>query len=366
MKKGLFHKLDRNANLTTLVIIPFIFLSLYFGFIASDRYISEAIVTIKENSSVPATLDIGLLGIGKPTGLEDEQIMKAYLLSADMMDFLNEKIDLKAHYQDSKIDWISSLPANATREEHLEYYRDHTDLYLDEVSGLLSIEVQAFKPDFARLLLNTMLQNAEQVLNRIFHSLAVAQYEFVEEQLEKTQDSLKTAKQRLLEYQNQHQIFSPEQQGQSLTAIMDVLEAELSQEKTKLKQILGFQKANSPQVIASKERIRALTEQINDEKQRLTGEGDTELSDLMSQFINLQVDLEFAKDAYASALAALEQSRAETAKQMKYLVVVSKPSLAEEAKYPDRYYILVTALIVLLMLYGIARMTFSTIREHKD
>ncbi|MBL3599983.1 MAG: sugar transporter [gamma proteobacterium endosymbiont of Lamellibrachia anaximandri] len=366
MAKSMFIKLDRSASLLTLVIIPFALLVLYYSLVASDRYTSEAIFTIKENGNSSNSLDIGLLGIGNPSGLEDERIMKEYLISGDMLAFLDKELGHRAHYQKSSADWFSALPVDATREEYLEYYRDHIDVYFDELSGLLFVEVQAFERDYAKQLLETVLQHAEGVVNEISHRLAMAQYEFVEQQLVKTQESLKISKQRLLEFQNRYQIFSPEQQGQSLTAIMDIMEGELSQEKAKLKQLLGFQKSNSPQVIASKERIRALTEQIIDEKRRLIGEGDEELNDLMVKFTNLQLDLEFTKDAYASALAALAQSRAEASKKMKHLVVISKPSLADEAKYPERVYILVTALIVLLMLFGIVRMTITTIREHQD
>ncbi len=366
MAGNIFAKLDRYANLLTIVVIPFVLLSLYYELVASDRYTSEAIFTIKENGSSAGGLDIGLLGIGNASGLKDERIMKEYLISGDMLAFLDKTLDNRAHYQGGDADWLSALSADATREEYLEYYRDHIDVYFDEVAGLLFVEVQAFEREYARRLLETMLHHAERVVNDMSHELSMAQVEFVEQQLIKAQGSLKTAKQHLLAFQNKYQIFSPEQQGQALTAIMDTMAAELSQEKAKLKQILGSQKSDSPQVIATQERIRALTEQIRDEQRRLIGKGDRVLNDLMDEYTNLQLDLEFAKDAYASTLGALEQARAEASKKMKHLVIVSKPSLAEEAKYPDRFYILVTALIVLLMVFGITRMTISTIREHHD
>ncbi len=367
MANKFFAKLDRKANLLTIVIIPFSLLLLYYGLFASDRYTSEAIFTIKEtDNSSSSSLELGLLGIGNSGSLEDERIMKEYLISGDMLALLDKEENLRAHYQLNGVDWFSSLPSDATREDYLEYYRDHVDIYLDETSSLLYVEVQAFEREYARTLLEAMLQNIESKGNEMSHRLAMAQYEFVEQQLIKSQILLKAAKQKMVTFQNKYQMFSPEQEGQSLTAIMDALAAELSQEKTKLKQILGSQKRNAPQVFATQERIRALSEQIVDEKLRLVGEGDEELNDLIVEFTNLQLDVEFTNNAYTSTLVALEQARAEASKKMKHLVIVSHPSLADEAKYPDRFYILVTALIVLLMLYGITRMTISTIKEHQD
>ena len=366
MANDFLAKLDRKANLLNLVIIPFVLVSIYYGLIASDRYISETIFTIKETGNSSSNLDIGLLSLGSSSGVEDERIIKEYLQSSDILKFLDQELKHKTHFQNGEIDWFSALPDDATEEKYLEYYRDHVGVYFDEISGLLFVEVQAFEREYARHMLKAMLAHIEGVVNKISNRLARAQYEFVEQQLVKAQGSLKIAKENLLKFQNKYQIFSPEQQGQALSAIMDTLEAELSQEKAKLNQLLGFQKNDSPQVIVAQERIRALSEQILDEKRRLIGEGDNEVNDLMVEFTNLQLDLEFAKDAYAATLGALEQSRAESSKQIKHLVIVSEPSLADEAKYPDRYYILVTAAIVLLMIFGIVRMAITTIREHQD
>jgi len=365
MTKNLLKKLDHNAGLLNMVVIPFLLLVFYYGLIASDRYVSQATYIIKENGANVSNLDIGLLGLGGTSGLEDEHVMEEYLVSADMLELLNKELGHKAHFQNNA-DGLSALSEDTTKEEYLEYYRKHVDVYFDDASGLMRIEVQAFERDYAKKLLEVMLQYAEDFVNDISHRLAMVQYEFVEQQLTKAKDTLKIAKQKLLAFQNQYQIYSPEQKGQSVSAILDGLEAELSQEQATLKQILGSQKISSPQVVVSKERIRALSEQIEDERQRLTGEGGMQINQLMAEYTNLQLDFEFAKDGYASALAALEYSRAEASKKVKHLVVVTKPTLADEAKYPDKSYILFTALVILLMLFGIVRMTISTIKEHQD
>jgi capsular polysaccharide transport system permease protein len=358
--------IEKHANFRNIVLIPFVLFGLYYGLIASDRYTSDAIVTIKENTSSGSGLDFGVLGIAAGSGQEDELIMKEYLLSADMLQYLNETIGHREHFTESKVDWFSSLSSGATREEYLKYYQNHVNIYLDELSSLLFIEVQAFDAPYAQEILQTILDRSEFAVNTFSQRLAKAQYEFLEIQLGVAQESLKNAKQNLLEFQNRYQIFSPEHEGESLSSILDVLGGELSKERANLKELLGVQKSTSPQVLASKERIRALQEQIQDERKKLVGEGDEQLNEVMAEYTNLQLELEFAKNAYTSTLASLGQAKAEASKKMKSLVVVSKPSLAEDAMYPDRTYILVTSLILLLMVFGIVRMTVSTIKEHLD
>ena len=358
--------IEKHASFRNVVLIPFLILSIYYGLIASDRYTSEAIVTIRENSSNASGLDFGVLGIASGSGQEDERIMKEYLHSADMLDHLNSSLLLKKHYSESGADWFSALSSSATREEYLEYYRNHLNIFFDEVSALLFVEVQAFDAPYAQQMLQEILDQSEYAVNTFSQRLAKAQYEFLEDQLLVAQESLKSAKQNLVEFQNQYQIFSPEHEGESVSSILDVLEGELSKERAKLKELLSVQKASSPQVLSSKQRIQALIDQIADERQRLVGEGDKQLNEIMAEYTNLQLELEFAKNAYASTLAALEQAKADASKKMKTLVVVSTPSLAEEAIYPDRTYILLTAFIVLMMLFGIVKMTISTIKEHID
>lgn len=361
-----FSALEKYANYRYLIILPMLLLVVYYGLIASDRYTSQATFTVMENNSTADGFDIGLFGIGRGGGLDDERIIREYILSLDMLGFLDREVALKAHYQSDSADFLSRLSSRATQEEYLEYYLERISVDFDETSGLLIVEVQAFDAEFAVRMLSAVLKQTEAVVNDISQQLAQAQSDFLVSQLSTSEVSLKSAKQALLVFQNNNQVFSPEQEGESLTGIMAQLETSLIEEKTKLSQLLGFQKSDAPQVLATKERIRAINEQIVSEKARLVGDREGAVNDLLAEYTNLQLDLEFAKNAYATTLAALEGAKAEASKKLKHLIVVSRPSLAEEAKYPDKTNILITALMILTMLFGILRMAISTVREHRD
>lgn len=366
MVKINLRKLDRLLSARNIILIPFMLLSLYYGIIAADRYTSQATFTIMENGVASSGIDIGFLNLGNASNLEDERIIREYILSVDMLEFLESDMSLKSHYQGAMGDVISRLWANATKEEYYDYYLNHISVDFDEKSGLLLVEVQAFEREFAVAMLNAMLRKTESVVNDISQQLARAQSDFLELQLVSAQDALKNAKQKLLSFQNKYQVFSPELEGKSIAGILDQLDGSLTEEKAKLNQLLAYQKSDAPQVVASKERIRALTEQILSEKARLIGEGGGTINGLMSEYTNLRLELEFAEKAYSATLASLELAKAEASKKLKHLIVVSKPTLAEESKYPERSYISITALIMLTMLYGIVRMTITTILEHQD
>lgn len=366
MAKHYLSKVDAYAKFSNIVVIPFFLVVFYYVLLASDRYISESTFTVMEIENTASNLGFGLLKLGGASGYEDERIIKEYIISLDLLLYLDKEIKLREHYQSSGADFFSSLSDSATQEEFLEYYRDHIDVSFDEMSGLLRLEVQAFNRDYAANLLKIILAKAENKVNEINHELAIAQYKFVDKQMYDSKAALKLAKKKLLSFQNKHQIFSPEFQGQSLALITETLESDISREKANLKMLRNVQNDSSSSVILSRERIKALTSQLVDEKRKLTGESDTELNSIMMEYTDYKLEFEFATEAYAAALLMLDKARSDSAKKLKHMIVVSVPSYADEAKYPDKPYILITVLMVLLMTFGVIRMSVTTVREHLD
>ena len=88
------------------------------------------------------------------------------------------------------------------------------------------------------------------------------------------------------------------------------------------------------------------------------------MSELDAQFREIQFNLEFVTNIYKSNMAQLEQARLQAVQRLKYLVVVTTPSLADASLYPDRPYIIGTAVIVLLMIFFVVSLLAAIIREH--
>lgn len=367
MNKSILKRLRRAASIVNVVVIPIMVISAYYVFVASERYVSKAVFSIKEADSSRSMPNLGLLGIASSPSHYDHLLVKEYIESPDMLMYLDSEVGLKDHYSNSDIDWISSLGEDPTREEFLEYYRQHIGVIFDEASGLMHVEVQAFNPVYATRLLNVLLQQVESNVNLISHNLMTAQYEFVSNQVINSQNALKRAKQKLIEFQNKNKTFSPELMGGAINSTMMTLEGELTSEEVVLKELSTTYKESSPAVSKVKERVRALKQQIDEERQRLISKDDGgELNLIIAEYTDLQLDLDFAKKYYASTLESLEIARADASRKLKYLVTVSKPTMADEPTYPDKPYIIVTVSLILMMLYGIVRMVHMTIMEHLD
>jgi capsular polysaccharide transport system permease protein len=339
---------------------------IYFGFIASDRYVSRADIVVKQSDQIKMLPDaLSMLGLGG-SNHEDVLLIQDYLKSADLLAKLDKELDLKAHYQSHKVDFFSRLPNDVSREQFLKYYREHLSLHLDDLSGVLTIELQAFDPAYGQVVVNQMLKESEGFINRLGHQVALEQLSFVEKEVDRSYQRLQSEKAKVLEFQNTHHLISPESSSTTRMGVVSQIEAQLAQQQAQLKQLQSYMKESAPSVVSVQARVNALTEQLVQEKSKLTGVDKDAMNEVTASYMDVETQATLAADLYKTGLMSLEQARIEAYRKLKHLLVISKPTLAEEAEYPRRLYNLVTVGVLLCLLYGLIVMGLATLREHQD
>ncbi|MGL6369962.1 sugar transporter [Aeromonas hydrophila] len=348
------------------VVVCFSLAALYYGTIASDRYVSQASLIIKQADQLKMMPDaLSMLGLGG-SNHQDVLVIQDYLKSWDMLETLDKQLHLKKHFQSDNADFFSRLPADASREEFLAFYRDHLTVSLDELSGVLTVSLQAFEPEYAKQVVALMLKESEGFINRLSRQVAVEQLKFVESQVARSHERLLSEREKMLAFQNQHQLMSPEATSTAMMGVVSELEAELVRQDAELKRLQIYMNPNAPDVVAVKDRVDALTRQLAQEKQRLTGSEKQALNEVNADYQAVQVQTQLAADVYKTGLVSMEQARVEAYRKLKHLLVVSQPSLAEQAEYPRRLYNLATIGVLLCLFYGLVVMGLATLREHQD
>lgn len=338
----------------------------YFGFIASDRYVSRADIVIKQADQIKMLPDaLSMLGIGG-SNHEDVLLIQDYLKSADLLRKLDKELGLKAHYQSHKVDYFSRLPEDVSQEDFIEYYRDHLTLRLDELSGVLTIELQAFDPAYGQRVVSLMLKESESFINKLGHQVALEQLAFVEKEVNRAYQRVQDEKAKVLDFQNKHNLISPESTSSARLGVVSQIEGELASQQAQLKQLQSYMKDTAPAVISVKARTEALTEQLAQEKARLTGTDQNAMNEVTARYMDVQTQATLAADIYKTGLISLEQARVEAYRKLKHLLVISQPTLAEDAEYPRRLYNLATIGVILCLLYGLIVMGLATLREHQD
>lgn len=196
--------------------------------------------------------------------------------------------------------------------------------------------------------------------------MAIEQTAFAEKQLSDAQVELEKAKNDVLNYQNRNQILDPESSARALNSLIAGLEANLSALRTEERQLLSYLNPTAPQVVSLRSQIKAVEQQVAQERAKLTSPTNNRLNSQALQFEQIKADAKFAEEKYKMALTALEKARLETARKMKNLIIISSPFKAEEALYPRKVYIIATSLVFLLIFYGFVQLILAVIRDHKD
>ncbi|MCS7231517.1 MAG: capsule biosynthesis protein [Elusimicrobiota bacterium] len=347
-----------------IVIIPLILISLYYLVIASDKYVSEAKITIKSTGESSAKLSFGPFTFGSSLAREDAYFLKEYIHSYDMLNYLEENLKIRTLYTNPKIDFWSRLDKDATQEEFFEYYKDQVKIIFDEISSVLTIKVKAFTPEDAKRINEAILEQCERYLNSVSNKIAREQMNFIEKELQSTNQRVNQAKQVLMKFQNTHKVLDPTQEAQAILATIAQLESQLVNKEAELKTLKTYLSENAFQVQVLKQQIVSLKEEIEKEKARLLGPGDTKLNRLMMEYLTLKLQTDFLTDVYKATLSSFENTRVEASRKIKTLMIIQAPNLPEEALYPKRGYMIFLSLILSLLTYGIAVLVVGIIKEH--
>ena len=350
-----------------ICFISIIFVTFYWNFLATDRYVSKANVILESPQIASPTLSFESLMAGSHANHSDMLLLRDYLLSVDMLNKLDAKFDLRQHFSDSQVDFLSRLIAkDVTVEELHEYYLKRISAELDSYAGVLRIKVTAFDPVMAQNIASFLLLEGEQQMNAMGQRLAEEQVSFLETQVEKLALRFDAARAALLDYQNQNGLVSPTSTVESINAVVARLDGELASLNAKRMALLSYQDPRSSEVKRIQAEINALEQQINYERGRMAQEAGGALNVLSSEYQSLELRAQFAQDSYSGALMALENTRIEAARKLKQVSVLQSPTLAEYSSEPRRLYNTIVFSVVAMLVALIAQMMVLIIKDHKD
>jgi len=340
---------------------------IYWGLIASDRYVSEArIVVDRTDLAKSQNADfLSLVTGGKNDN--DLMLLREHLRSVDMLNKLDEKLDLRSHYSDKRYDFLSRMWFKDASQEFLHrHFLSRVSIEMDNLSGVLRIRTQAYTPDMARSITMSLVEEGEMFMNEMAHRLARAQVEFLEKQVAQLGDRVLAARSAVLEYQGAKGLVSPQATIESIASIVANLEAKIADLKARRQAMLGYLSPNVPEISQITLQIDALEKQLHEEQARLASPKGLTLSRTAEEFQRLQMEVEFAQDLYKSALVALETGRVEATRILKKVSVLQSPTMPQYPLEPRRIYNMVVFAISVLVITGIAQMLVAIIRDHKD
>ncbi|RMB12461.1 capsular polysaccharide transport system permease protein [Eilatimonas milleporae] len=348
------------------VLVAVALVAAYYFFLASNRYVTESQVYVRSMMPTAQVMpNLPMLPSANPQ-MQDALLLREYIHSKDMLVHLDTVLGLNDHFSGRDWDIFSRMDSAPTREGFLSYYRDRVELILNPDSGILTIRVQGFTPDYSLALSQEINKEAEAFINRVGQSIAAEEIGFIEGELDRARGNLADVRRRLLAFQNENQLLDPGVTTAARQMAINELEAELVRLSADEKSLASYLNEDAPQIVTLRDRIAATQAQLGVERAKLTSEEAQSLNDVAADFQELKMELEFASDIYQTALISIEKARVDAYRKLKHLVVVQSPALPDEALYPRGLYNTATVFVVLSLVYGIAVMLIATIREHRD
>ncbi|SFG19357.1 chain-length determining protein [Neptunomonas qingdaonensis] len=338
----------------------------YWMLFASDRYISQTNIVLESPQISAPTLNVRNILSGSG-GHGDMLLLRDYLLSVDMLKKVQVNNDFREHFSNKKIDFLSRLAdQNVSLEELHQYYLKQISVELDEYANVLRIKVNAFTPMVANGIANFLLSEGERHMNAMGQRLAAEQVNFLEAQVVALSENFEKARQALLDYQNKYGLISPTDTVESLSAVVAGLEGQLSNLQSNRTALVSYQSRKSPDVVKMDSQIAAIKTQIAIERARMAQQSGDALNVKSADYQSLELKMQFAKESYSGALAALENTRIEAARKLKQISVLQSPTFPEYPVEPRRIYNSVTFGLIAIFLSLIVQMIMLIIKDHRD
>jgi capsular polysaccharide transport system permease protein len=345
--------------------IPTLLGAIYYGFVASDFYISESKFVIHSNEVRSASaIDTLLPSTFGSFSARELYVVQAYVLSHDAMDRLNADLNILEYYQDEDIDYFSRLPQQVSREQAFAYYQDLLEVIVDSQSGVATMLLRAPTPELAQIFSRALLEYSEEVVNNLSDRAQIDQIAFASSEVDSAEAKVIETRLELQSLQRQLDEFNPLESASGVSSIRMELESELVRARTELEASEPILQPNAHQLVVLRNKIASLERQIASEKDRLVDEEDGALNVSAARFEALAFEKEFAEQRYASALQFLEASRVEALQQGRYLSVLSTPSLPEEPTFPRRIFGILTVFGISFFVFSIGGITVAVVREH--
>jgi capsular polysaccharide transport system permease protein len=289
-----------------------------------------------------------------------------------MIEAAAEALPLAAMYNRPQRDFVFRLGEDRPVEDVVAYWNWMTDISFDPSTGIVRFEARAFTPEDARAIAAFVLAESTRIVNDLSEQAREDGIRVARSAVTEAEDRLRQARRAMREFRNVQQEIDPAENASATLGLVAALEQELARARVELDSELSLVGEQSPRVNQLRQRITSLEKQIAQERSRLgagaaaAAEGEEgRFASVISEYEERKVDLEFAQNAYTSALAAFEQAQIEARRQSRFLAPHIEPTLSVEPQYPQRALLSLAILGLLTVGWAVALLIVYNIKERR-
>lgn len=355
------------------VVLPSLGAAAYLYFVAADQYASRMSFSIRGNENASPVSFLGALSQTVTLGGTDAEIVYEFVRSQQMVEAASAALPLREMYNLPQRDMVFRLGESYSIEGLTRYWNRVNTISFDGASGIVQFEARAFDPQSAQAVTSFVLGESTRMVNEISIQARDDAVEVARSVLDQAEDRLRAARRKIRSFRDYEQALDPSQDARAAMELTAALRLQRVEAEIELDSYLSLVGPRGPRVPALRQRIASLEERIAEEE-RLVGAGAggaseggerRRFADLMGEYEELQVDLEFAQNAYVSALTSYEQAQVEARRQIRFLSPHVSPTLSVEAEYPQRTLIAIAIFVILTVAWSVLFLIAYNIRDRR-
>lgn len=359
-------KISKLALVT--VVIPTALAILYFGFLASDVYISESRFVVRSpDKPAPSGLGVILKSAGFTTAGDEVYAARTFVQSRDALRQLDRNGAVREAYGSDTVslfDRFAPMGYSDSFESLFKYFHGKVTVDTDAATSISTLTVRAFTPRDASRFNAQLLDMAEATVNQLNERGRKDLVAYAETEVANARRHATEAAVALAAYRNQAGVVDPEKQAAVQLQMVSKLQDELIATKTQLIQLRTYTPQN-PQIAVLQTKIGSLNREIADQMKQVAG-GSKSLAGTAVRYQRLLVESSVAEKQLASALASLEQARNEALRKQAYVERIVSPNTPDAPLEPKRWRGILATFVASLLTYAICRMLLAALLEHRD
>lgn len=356
----------KNWLFLAVVVVPTLIAVAYYGFLASDVYVSESKFVVRSPDK-PSVSGLGVIlkGAGFANSGDELYAAQSYATSRDALRALNRNGAFEKAYTRPEISIVDRYnPFNGRRsfESLYKYFQDKVGLGTDSSSSITTLAVRAYTPEDAQKFNEQLLEMSEATVNKLNDRGQRDLVHYAEAEVADAKAKSQETAAALAAYQNRSGVVDPQKQAAAQMEMVSKLQDNLIAAKAELAQLERYAPEN-PRIPVLRTQIGSVQGEINRQLGVVVG-NNRSLAAAAVRFQRLQLENDFAGKQLAAALASLEQARSETQRQQAYVERIVQPNLPDQSLEPRRLRGIFATFALSLLIYGILRMLLAGVREH--
>ncbi|PSS59514.1 hypothetical protein C6558_37930 [Ensifer sp. NM-2] len=360
-----------------LVLFPSLVVLLYYLFVASDVYVSEVKLTVRESYDSDSVSNpvgsnalssiVGKLGIrGSGSTAQDSMIILDYLKSRSVIADIGGRVTLEKIYAHSDVDMFSRLGASRDMEELWAYWKEHVTTYVDTASNILTLRVRAFRANDAHWLAEELTRQSEVLINRISQRNREDALTRARGEVDRSMSELAAVRSDIVSFQRKNNALDPQATAKQIMELISNLTLKRIELESEISASQRVGASDRPGDKYQKSVLNVINEQISDLQSRLASSSSQSLSDQLKDFELLKLKEQFAAQLYGISRSSFEEARRNLNNQQLYVVVIVPSMRPDLALYPKPVEEAAVVFLGLLIVWSIGFLLFATIRDSSN